>query len=124
MTRVNVPGVKDTVLDFMSLENINSIKNKNPKKALKELTAEFESLIWYQILKDMDKTIIKSNLLPENLEYKFYKDFLYQEIARKVSGQKGGLGDFLYNSIVKSPYFKAYMKEHQQKGQNIKMEVK
>ncbi len=98
--------VKDFTLYYEDLQQLDLLEKKNPKKALKKVCAEFESLIWHEILKDFDRAMIKSNLFPETLEKKFYQDYLYQEIAEKISGQPGSLGDYLYKAILKSPYFK------------------
>jgi flagellar protein FlgJ len=95
-----------SALNYQSLEKLNALAKRDPKLALKKVTSEFESLIWYEILKGFDRTIMKSNLLPESFERKLYQDFLYQEVARAVSGRPRGFGDFLYRQLLKSPYFK------------------
>jgi len=95
-----------TALNYQSLEKLNALAKRDPKLALKKLTSEFESLIWYEILKGLDRTIMKSELLPESFERKLYQEFLYQEVARVVSGRPRGFGDFLYQQLLKSPYFK------------------
>ncbi len=97
--------MKDTVIFYTNLKEIENLEKKNPKKALKEVCAEFESLIWHEILKEMENSVFKSDLFPETLERKFYQDYLYQEIARIISGRPGGLGDFLYKNLLKSSYF-------------------
>jgi len=103
--------VKDFTLDYENLQQLTLLEKKNPKKALKKACAEFESLIWHEILKEFDRAMIKSDLFPETLEKKFYQDFLYQEIAEKISGQPGSLGDYLYKSLLKTPYFKNIAKQ-------------
>ncbi len=98
--------MKDTVIFYTNLQEIKNLEKKDPKKALKEVCAEFESLIWYEILKEMENSVLKSDLFPETLEKKFYQDYLYQEIARSISGRPGSLGDYLYKNLLKSSYFK------------------
>lgn len=93
-------------INFQSLHNIKALAERDPKLALKKLTSEFESLIWYEILKGLDRTTMKSGFFPETLERRIFQEYLYQEIARKVSGRQGGLGDYLYKHLIKSPYFK------------------
>ncbi|MFN3505654.1 MAG: rod-binding protein [Caldimicrobium sp.] len=93
-------------INYTSLENIKALAKKDPKLALKKLTSEFESLLWYEVLKNFDKSIMKSGFFPESLEKKIFQDYLYQEIARAVSGKPGGLGDFLYKHLLKSAYLK------------------
>lgn len=104
-------------LNFQGLQNIKALAQRDPKLALKKLTKEFESLLWYEILKGLDNTTFKSGFFPESLEKKIFQDYLYQEIGRQVSGQPGGLGDFLYKNLSKSPYFK-------DKGQNTEKNIK
>lgn len=94
-------------LNFNQLENIKTLAKRDPKLALKKVTAEFESLLWYEILKGLDRGIQKSGFFPESLEKKIFQDYLYQEIARNLSGKPGGLGDFLYKNLIKSAYFKS-----------------
>lgn len=93
-------------LYFQNLNNIKILAKKNPDLALKKLCKEFESLIWHEILKGLDRTTMKSGFFPETLEKKIFQDYLYQEVARLVSGKLGGLGDYLYRSLKESPYFK------------------
>ncbi|MFN3406244.1 MAG: rod-binding protein [Caldimicrobium sp.] len=93
-------------INYTNLENIKVLAKKDPKLALKKLTSEFESLLWYEVLKNFDKSTIKSGFFPESLEKRIFQDYLYQEVARVVSGKPGGLGDFLYKNLLKSAYFK------------------
>ena len=102
--------MKDTVINYTNLKQIVNLEKKAPRRALKKACAEFESLLWYEILKGLDKTVIKSGFFPESLDYKIYQDYLYQEIAKQVSGKPGGLGDYLYKTLLKSPYFKNIQK--------------
>jgi flagellar protein FlgJ len=95
---------------YQKLNELTLLEKKDPKKALKKACAEFEALIWHEIFKEFDRAMIKSNFFPETLEKKFYQDFLYQEIARRISGQPGSLGDYLYKNLLKSPYFKSKTK--------------
>lgn len=97
-------------LNFQSLQNIKVLAQRDPKLALKKLTAEFESLLWYEILKGLDMTTMKSGFFPESMEKRIFQEYLYQEIARKVSGKRGSLAEYLYQNLEKNPYFK-------QKGQ-------
>ncbi len=97
--------MKNYVINYQDLNELIVLSKKNKKLALKKACAEFESLIWYEILKGLENTIIKSNFFPETLEKKIFQDYLYQEIARSISGRPGSLGDYLYKNLIKSPYF-------------------
>ncbi len=93
-------------LNYQALENIKALSKKDSQLALKKVTKEFESLLWYEILKGLDKTTFKSGFFPESLEKKIFQDYLFQEVGRLVSGRPGSLGDYLYKHLIKSPYFK------------------
>jgi len=93
-------------LYFQNLNQLKALAKKDPDLALKKLTREFESLLWYEILKGLDKTTMKSGFFPESLEKKIFQDYLYQEVGRLVSGRPAGLGDYLYQRLKESPYFK------------------
>lgn len=93
-------------LNFQNLHNIKALAERDQRLALRKLTSEFESLIWYEILKGLDRTTMKSGLFPETLDKKIFQEYLYQEIARRVSGRPGSLGDYLYKHLLKSHYFK------------------
>ncbi len=99
--------MRDTIntLNYQSLTILNQIAKKDPKRALKKVTTEFESLVWYEILKGLDRTIMKSDLFPQSFESKLYQEFLYQEVAKVVSGKPRGFGDYLYQQLLRSPYF-------------------
>ncbi|PMP68733.1 MAG: hypothetical protein C0190_01015 [Thermodesulfobacterium geofontis] len=98
--------MKNYGIYYQNLSELINLSKKDPKTALKRVCSEFESLIWYEILKGLDDTIIKSNFFPETLERKIFQDYLYQEIARAVSGRPGSLGDYLYGSLLKNAHFK------------------
>lgn len=95
---------------YQNLNELITLSKKDKTLALKKACAEFESLVWYEILKGLDNNIIKSNFFPETLEKKIFQDYLYQEIARTVSGKPGGLGEYLYKTLSKSSCFKNKIK--------------
>jgi len=97
--------MKNYGIYYQNLNEIINLSKKDIKTALKIVCGEFESLIWYEILKGLDNTIIKSNFFPETLEKKIFQDYLYQEIARSISGKPRSLGDYLYKVLIKN-YFK------------------
>lgn len=98
--------MKNYGIYYQNLNELINLSKKNKTLALKKACVEFESLVWYEILKGLDKTIIKSDFFPETLERKIFQDYLYQEIARIISGKPGSLSDYLYKSLLKSSYFK------------------
>ena len=97
--------MKNYGIYYQNLNEIINLSKKDIKTALKIVCNEFESLIWYEILKGLDNTIIKSNFFPETLEKKIFQDYLYQEIASSISGRPRSLSDYLYQILIKN-YFK------------------
>lgn len=93
-------------INYQSLHNIKTLAQRDPKLALRKLASEFESLIWYEILKGLDRTTFKSGLFPETLDKKIFQEYFLQEVARRVSGRPGGLGEYLYRHLIKSYNFK------------------
>jgi len=98
--------MKNYGIYYQNLNELIYLSKKDTKEALKKACNQFESLIWYEILKGLDNTIIKSNFFSESLEKRIFQDYLYQEIAQLVSGRPGSLGNYLYQALIKSAYFK------------------
>lgn len=93
---------------YHKINELNLLKQKNPDLALKKITAEFEALLWYEIIKGLNRSMIKSGFFPETLEKKIFEEFYFQEIAREISGKPGSLGDYLYKYLNKT------FKDHKQ----------
>lgn len=73
-----------------NIEGLNHIRQTDPCKALENASKEFESVFAYQLLKTMGESM-PDGLFGSDLASDFYKDMLFQSVAKSVS-QTGSLG--------------------------------
>jgi flagellar protein FlgJ len=86
------------------VENLkNQLQSDGPKsdEEIKDLAMQFESIFIHQMIKEMRKSIHKSDLL-NSFSLEMYESMMDEEIAKEMSKQKGiGLGDVLYRQLSK-----------------------
>ncbi len=73
-----------------SIEGLNHLRQSDPHQAMKSAGREFESIFAYQILKTMGDSM-SEGLFGSGLASDFYKDMLFQAVARSVA-ETGALG--------------------------------
>lgn len=83
-----------------------NIENKeianNEKKRLREVSEDFEALMINQMLKEMRKTVNKSDFLKGGMAEQIFEDMLYDEYSKEFSKTKTfGLADIIYNQLEK-----------------------
>lgn len=91
-------------LSFPNEETIEKIdKNKEfEKKHLREVSEDFEALMINQMLKEMRKTVNKSDLINGGMAEQIFEDMLYDEYSKEFSKTKTfGLSDIIYNQLEK-----------------------
>lgn len=91
-------------LSFPNKETIEKIdKNKEfEKKRLREVSEDFEALMINQMLKEMRKTVNKSDLINGGIAEQIFEDMLYDEYSKEFSKTKTfGLSDIIYNQLEK-----------------------
>ena len=78
-------------------------KNKEfEKKRLREVSEDFEALMINQMLKEMRKTVNKSDLINGGMAEEIFEDMLYDEYSKEFSKTKTfGLSDIIYNQLEK-----------------------
>ena len=78
-------------------------KNKEfEKKRLREVSEDFEALMINQMLKEMRKTVNKSDLINGGMAEEIFEDMLYDEYSKEFSKTKTfGLADIIYNQLEK-----------------------
>lgn len=78
-------------------------KNKEfEKKRLREVSEDFEALMINQMLKEMRKTVNKSDLINGGMAEQIFEDMLYDEYSKEFSKTKTfGLSDIIYNQLEK-----------------------
>lgn len=91
-------------LSFPNEETIEKIdKNKEfEKRRLREVSEDFEALMINQMLKEMRKTVNKSDLINGGMAEQIFEDMLYDEYSKEFSKTKTfGLSDIIYNQLEK-----------------------
>jgi len=73
-----------------SIEGLNHLRLSDPRQAVTAAGKEFESIFAYQILKTMGDSM-SEGLFGSGLAADFYKDMLFQAVARNVA-ETGALG--------------------------------
>ena len=70
------------------------------QRRLHKACLEFESLLLYEMVKSMRRTISKSDLLHGGHAEETYEQLLDQELCRSFGGQRGlGIADALYQQL-------------------------
>ena len=86
------------------VENLkNQLQSDGPKsdEEIKDLAMQFESIFIHQMIKEMRKSVHKSDLL-NSFSLEMYESMMDEEIAKEMSKQKGiGLGDVIYRQLSK-----------------------
>ncbi len=91
-------------LDIPNEKTVEKIdKNKEfEKKRLLEVSQDFEALMINQMLKEMRKTVNKSDLINGGMAEQIFEDMLYDEYSKEFSKTKTfGLSDIIYNQLEK-----------------------
>ncbi len=78
-----------------ALHSVNTRQMSEKEKAeLQEACKEFESFFLYYLLKNMDKTVLRSeNSLDGGRPAQFYREMLYEKIAASSASKGMGLSD-------------------------------
>ncbi len=80
----------------------NKDSRETEKKRLKEVSQDFEALMINQMLKEMRKTVNKSELINGGVAEEIFEDMLYDEYAKEFSKTKSfGLAETIYNQMEK-----------------------
>ena len=87
----------------LDIEDNKIDKNKEfEKKRLREVSEDFEALMINQMLKEMRKTVNKSDLINGGMAEEIFEDMLYDEYSKEFSKTKTfGLSDIIYNQLEK-----------------------
>ncbi len=93
--------MKITGPDFRNLAGLKELAKRDRNRALKEACQEFEALFLYQLLKEMRRCVPESGFWPKSLARDLYEDLYYQEVSREVARRGTGLGQILYQQLVK-----------------------
>ncbi len=86
--------------NFTDLKYIESLAKKDKKAALRMACQEFEAVVLYQVLKELEKTVPKDGLFKQSFQEKIYQDLFYEEISKELSKRGTGIGDLLYHQLI------------------------
>jgi flagellar protein FlgJ len=75
----------------LPLEQLAKNQNLSEEQKVGELSRQFEAVLLRQILKDVQKTIIKSELMPQSAGHEMYQDMVTNQLAEGIS-QSGSFG--------------------------------
>jgi Rod binding domain-containing protein len=74
----------------------------NTRQGLKKATQEFESLLIYQVLREMRKTVSKNPMFHGGRAEDMFESFLDMETSRQIAQTGGfGLAQMLYDQLSK-----------------------
>jgi flagellar protein FlgJ len=60
---------------------------------------QFEALFYYQMLKEMRKTVPKDGFIPENNEQSIYSSMLDEEVAKLIAKSNASIAQVLYEQL-------------------------
>lgn len=104
-------GIGDSMLQYASsittsntgskIENMSDAAlAKAEDKELMDACREFEAYFLEQLMKQMEKTVIKSDLTEESETESYFKEMLYQEYAaRATEGEGVGIAKMMYEQM-------------------------
>jgi len=104
----------DEISSNMALDSITSQPTTGHKvdptqeKKLKKVCADFESILVFQLLKNMRQTVPKNGLLKSSQATETYEMMMDQKIAEDLANKGQGLGlqKILYNQIIRQNFKK------------------
>lgn len=95
----NPKGIQFHELQLKSLDPKASTSGKNREKEMMEVARKFEGILIHQMLKEMRKTIHKSDLM-NSFSLQQYESMMDEEIAAEMAKNKGiGLADSIFNQL-------------------------
>ncbi|WP_105616962.1 rod-binding protein [Vallitalea okinawensis] len=73
------------------------------QEELRDACRDFEAYFLYTMFKEMDKTVMKSDLIPEGQAETMFQDMMYNEISKEASqGMGTGLGKMMYEQLSRT----------------------
>ena len=89
---MNVPAIHPSIdLTNLSPERLAAQKGVSEEEKVTELARQFEAILLRQILKGVEKTVIRSDLTEESTTKEIYQDLFTSNLAECIS-RAGGLG--------------------------------
>jgi len=84
----------------LAISNQSSPSKEADEKKLKKLTADFESVFLYYVLKTMRDTVPKSGFIDVKNGEEIYRSMMDQEIAKSMADKRdSGISDMLFKQL-------------------------
>jgi flagellar protein FlgJ len=87
--------------DSRSLDQLRSVANQDPAKAIKQVATQFEALFMQMVLKSMREATPKSGMLDSN-EQQTYTSMLDEQLAQKIAAGGTGLADVIARQLSRN----------------------
>ena len=89
---MNISSIQPKIdLSAVPIERLSEQKGVSEEEKVAELAKQFEAVLLRQILKNVQKTVIKSKYSDESMCHDVYQDLMTENLAESLS-QAGGLG--------------------------------
>lgn len=87
----------------LAISNQSSASKVDDEKKLKKLTADFESVFLYYVLKTMRDTVPKSGFIDGKNGEEIYRSMMDQEVAKSMADKReSGISDMLFKQLKKA----------------------
>jgi flagellar protein FlgJ len=87
------------ISNYLGTPESQQAKGENHRR-LHKACVEFESMLLYEIVKSMRRTISKCDLFHGGMAEETYEQLLDQELCRSLGGQRGlGIAETLYQQL-------------------------
>ena len=87
--------------DARSLDRLKRDAARDPQGALRQAAGQFEALFMQQLLKSMRDAMPKSDLVGGSA-HEMYTGMLDGQLAQKLAGRPGGLGEVIARQLSKN----------------------
>lgn len=85
----------------LAISNQSSASKVADEKKLKKLTADFESVFLYYVLKTMRDTVPKSGFIDGKNGEEIYRSMMDQEVAKSMADKReSGISDMLFKQLT------------------------
>lgn len=119
-----------TLPSFQSSSTLEQIKSEGyaqdregKERQMRTLAQEFESVLWFEVLRSMKKTVQKGELFNGGSGEEMFEDMKYQELAKDMARNgNSGLSDIMMKQFSRA--LDAEEKTKQMQGAQVYMEKK
>lgn len=86
--------------DLLNMVQSEKIQSTKEDKELKEVCADFESVLLNYMFQAMKKTVGESGLFGDSFRKDMYESLFFENISQKIAKERGvGIGESLYRQL-------------------------